>query len=52
MATCPVNRLMTLDNFAHGAPYPLLRERRQDGPVVWEEDDVSPRVGSQFNLAS
>ena len=29
MATCPVNRLMTLDNFAHGAPYPLLREWRQ-----------------------
>ncbi len=51
MATCPVNRLMTLDNFAQGAAYPLLHEWRQNGPVVWEEDDVSPR-GGHWNVFS
>lgn len=51
MATCPVNRLMTLDNFAHGAAYALLDEWQQQGPVVWEEDDVSPR-GGHWNVFS
>lgn len=45
MQTCPVSRLMSLDNFNDGAPYELLKRCRRDAPVCWEEENVSAKGG-------
>jgi len=42
---CPVERLMSIKNFTHGAPYNRIGEMRRAEPVCWEENRVTPQGG-------
>ena len=51
MTSCPVNHLMTIENFQEGAPYSLFRKLRQDKAVAWEDENISAH-GGHWNVFS
>ncbi len=51
MTSCPVNHLMSIENFQEGAPYSLFRELRQDKAVAWEDENISA-LGGHWNVFS
>jgi len=51
MSKCPVNHLMSVENFQEGAPYALFRELKRDKPVAWEAEDISAN-GGHWNVFS